>query len=820
MAGLEHLDLPFYNKKLERNKRPSPIKNNVRSKEEKTNFSQKQRAEIEQIEASYNQSKLKYQEYIDPSLIFKLEFEQGYSENTVIDFLAGMDIDLLSVSPDKKGYWVVFSNDLELTKYKEKLSKYASEECKYDFFNLVSKLDDISPEEKLDKNIVLENLNENEYYFDVEIWRMDDLKVQKAINGISEFLKSKQSQVCDKFITENLCLLRIKTRKDILLELLEFREISFISLPPKIYLEYSDLAPDISDLNIEELDEASGEVAGIAIFDTGVISNHPLFSKTKVIGDSVSIKTLNSEKIKEDNVFDEVGHGTQVAGIAAFGDIKQCLLKKEFKTEVQLFSVKIMYGEKDEFSGQLISKYDETELLEHQLYRAAEYVIKNYPNCRIINLSLGNADKKMYKNKRQENLSLLIDEISKKLNLIFVVSTGNLTKQEIFDYGYPDTYPKYLLDEDNENVKIIEPASAALAITVGAIAHDYSDQNERFKGDKYFSPAKTHYPSPFTRVGLGYKGMIKPELVEEGGNLIINSNKREDQLNSGIPTLARIEKPGDKLFTVVQGSSFSTPKVSNYIARIINKYPRSTNNLIKALLLSSAEIPNDKPEPLHEIDMKNSNETILADLFKVYGYGKPNIENACYSDDSRVVLKTENRIKPDSVQVYSINLPDDFINVQGRKEIEFCLVYDPPIRKNRIDYLGCSMEFHLFKNAETEDIIEGYGQITITGDKKPEGFVPPSLKNKEVKDIKPGINFRNRGVHQKGILVYPGKPSIDTTKPLTLVVICQNNWINLEREPDYIQDYAIIAKIKHYGKDIKLYSKIKLANTIRIRAKQ
>ena len=95
-----------------------------------------------------------------------------------------------------------------------------------------------------------------------------------------------------------------------------------------------------------------------------------------------------------------------------------------------------------------------------------------------------------------------------------------------------------------------------------------------------------------------------------------------------------------------------------------------------------------------------------------------------------------------------------------------------------------------------------------------------NLKNKEVKDIKPGINFRNRGVHQKGILVYPGKPSIDTTKPLTLVVICQNNWINLEREPDYIQDYAIIAKIKHYGKDIKLYSKIKLANTIRIRAKQ
>ena len=497
---------------------------------------------------------MKYQEYIDPSLIFKLEFDQGYSEKTVIDFLEGMDIDLLSVSPDKKGYWVVFANDLELTKYKEKLAKYASEECKYDFFNLVSKLDDISAEEKLDKSIVLDKLNNSDYYFDVEVWRMDDLKTKNAIIGISKFLKSKGSEVCDKFLTKNICLLRIKTQKDILLELLEFREIALISFPPKIHIEYSDLAPDISDLNIEQLNETSNDTTGVAVLDSGIISNHPIFAKTKVIGDSISIKTLYSEKIKNDNPIDEVGHGTKVAGIAAFGDIKHCLLNKQFKPEVQIFSCKIMYGEKDNFSGQIYPKYDETELLEQQLSKAANYIVKNYSNCRVINLSLGNIDKKMYKNKRQENLSLLIDEISKDLNLIFVVSTGNLTRAEIFEYGYPDSYPKYLLNEDNENVKIIEPASAALAITVGSIAHDYSDQNQKFKGDKYFSPAKTHYPSPFTRAGLGYKGMIKPELVEEGGNLVINNHKQEDSLNSGIPTLAKIEKPSDKLFTVDKGS--------------------------------------------------------------------------------------------------------------------------------------------------------------------------------------------------------------------------------------------------------------------------
>ena len=60
-----------------------------------------------------------------------------------------MGIHILSVAENKKGYWIVFSDDENLGKFKHKLNTYASEEGKYDFFNAISSLRDIPKEEKL-----------------------------------------------------------------------------------------------------------------------------------------------------------------------------------------------------------------------------------------------------------------------------------------------------------------------------------------------------------------------------------------------------------------------------------------------------------------------------------------------------------------------------------------------------------------------------------------------------------------------------------------------------------------------------------------------
>jgi hypothetical protein len=82
---------------------------------------------------------------------------------------------------------------------------------------------------------------------------------------------------------------------------------------------------------------------------------------------------------------------------------------------------------------------------------------------------------------------------------------------------------KYLLN--NPNFKLINPATSALAITVGSISPaNRVQRNQNGEEQIKIALAEEDQPSPFTRTGPGINDMIKPELVEYGGNLILYNN--------------------------------------------------------------------------------------------------------------------------------------------------------------------------------------------------------------------------------------------------------------------------------------------------------
>ena len=147
------------------------------------------------------------------------------------------------------------------------------------------------------------------------------------------------------------------------------------------------------------------------------------------------------------------------------------------------------------------------------------------------------------------------------------------------------------------------------------------------------------------------------------------------------------------------------------------------------------------------------------DLLNVYGYGKPNLEKALNSSKNQVILMSDNRIKLNDFHIYSFYLPKDFVEVSGNKRLSVTLVFNPLVNQNRSDYLGVIMETHLFKEANINSIREKYGNINI-GDIA-EDIVPGSIKRNEIKTFRPGITTRKRGVHQKGVIEYKRRPSID-----------------------------------------------------------
>ncbi|MBT9150932.1 MAG: hypothetical protein DDT40_01113 [candidate division WS2 bacterium] len=806
----EHLSLPFYEREFERKKggggglKPR--------KEDRRRFSELQIFNLAGIEEDFDRDKDKFKQFFDPNLLFKIELNQRVDEEGFIKFLKAKGIKVISPSPEGKGYWISLAEDESLDEVKKRLEEYGKRE-KYKQFHAVESFEPIPPEEKIAEQLKDKPLQKGEEaYLDIEIWRMEDERLNEFLGreggkpGFKQFVENKGGKVTDELRTENLCLLRVKINKFIFDEIIRIREISRIDRPPRPYITYQMLS-----LPLEKLETGGSpprNATAIAILDSGILSNHPLLENA--VGDEVAVPMLSSDKIQEDKPQDDVGHGTKVAGIALYGDIKKCIDDRRFEPEVWILSAKVMFKEEDPITAEITATYDESELLEHQLERAVRYFVQGYRNCKVVNISFGDRYKKMFGNRRQFTLATLIDELAKELDIVFVISAGNLWELERL--GFPERYPSYLIDE-NEEVKIIDPASSAYAITVGSIAQEFGPSNRRQAGI-LFSLARTDDPSPFTCAGPGYKGMIKPELVEEGGNIIFSPTHplRSEDIGGKLVVLNPKWLEEGKLFSVGYGTSLSAPRVAHYTARLFNQFSERSSNLIKALLIASAEIPSDRPTPLNEINY-NDSDTKLIDLLKVYGYGKPNFDAAISSDSNCVLLQAENNIKLDGVHLYYFYLPREFIETNGEREISVVLVYSPPIRRNRIDYMGVGMEFHLFRNSTTEEVAYYYETLLKKGiTEDMEDIMPKELKLKEI-DLHPGVRLRKKGIHQKGIKIYSRRPDINPDKPLVLAVVSQSKWL---KDKEYPQDYAVVVKIRHKMR-IDIYNRIRQQIRVRVR---
>ena len=526
----KHIILPKYEGEYKKQKRPG-FGSKAIPRENKKEYMETQIFNLSRAQEHNEKTKRKFSKYFDPNFIFKIKLEYEVIDkneikkrisidNSIIQFLESRGLKIISPSPEGNGYWVSIADDEELKELKESLEKYAHGICKYQPFDKIKEMFiPIPPEDKIGPRLKDNPLNEDEEaYLDVEIWRMDKGRLDKFLwgdndkVGFNRYISDKGGRVTDTFITENLCLLRVKINKKLFEEIIELREICIIDRPPKPSIHYEMITIQTDNIHIGE--EPSENATGIAILDSGIITSHPLLKNA--IGDAIHVPLKSNNKIKNPN--DDVGHGTKVAGIALYGDIAECIEKKKFQPEVWIFSVKIMYRNQ---KGD--AEFNHEELLEHQLSRAIRYFVENYPNCKIMNLSIGVNDQNMFNDLRQFPLATLIDELAKELNVIFVVSAGNI---EYIPYKglisqLTKDYPNYLLD-DIKDVKIINPASSAYAITVGALSPHVGNSNSH--KDKILTPIiYKDYPSMITRVGPGYNGMIKPELVEEGGTPLFHN---------------------------------------------------------------------------------------------------------------------------------------------------------------------------------------------------------------------------------------------------------------------------------------------------------
>ncbi len=732
---------------------------------------------------------------IDPKLLLRIHLEKPGA----ISDEEWRKNGLVLLSDERDGTTVLLSSEFELKDFRRRLHEYQQgpkperkKSPHAQLFDAIIELREYGPEDRKGKLLRTSTLETTkEYALDLELWHPGDVrKARETLAQIETYVSQRGGRAVDRFVSSSVCLARIIVRGSLIEQLLQLEPVARLDLPPKPALTVGE----ISSLTLEDFSPITRppeNAPRLCVIDSGIASGHPMLSPA--VGDSISVPSSLGSPI------DDYGHGTQVAGLALYHDITECVRNRKFIPSFWITSAKVTEMENTPLGPKM--KFPDEKLISTQMREAIEYFYREH-GCRVFNISLGD-DRLIFDGGKPSIWAWTLDDIARMLNIIIIVSAGNSWPpfQDSFSEKVLNDYPNYLLRSEN---RIIEPATAAIPLTVGSLAHSEAPRGAGGRDDvalKAVSPRDA--PSPFTRTGPGIGDAIKPEFCEYGGNLVF-----DHRLNTLQPKNAEVEIVSfhhnyttGRLFAWDKGTSLAAPKVAHYAALILSMLPRASANLVRALLASSASIP------------ETANGIVLglgaAACFKICGYGKPNLDLASYSFDNRVTLFAENELLGDRFHVYEIPLPDIFRNMKGERSLSVTLAFDPPTRHTRKDYLGFMMKFWLVRGKTLRQV------ISIFRKSKPGEESVPGISGSSFEcNLEPGHRIRERGTLQKGVFTMNRNPDERHGDTYYLVVQCARNWTDEEK-----QRYAAVVTLEHLGIGTTLFDRVSLYQAVHDRIK-
>jgi hypothetical protein len=735
------------------------------------------KAEVEAIVAAHKE--LPRIDYVNPSLILRVQMSGALLEE---DWeRAGLTV----LSTDEDRTLVLFASDAELRDFRQRVEAYQGGPAKganppyAGFLANIENVGVVEPRDRIGKGLREAGftdadhlLAEREYVLDLELWDLgrQDLRSNK-VDEIARYVGTQAGEVLDRYVGASITLMRIRALGSIMRMLLTVSDVAELDLPPEPDLLAADLV-DLTLAQVSPLNPPDDGAPAIGILDTGSV-DHPLM--VGAIAGAIGVPD-------DLGTNDAYGHGMKVAGIAALGDVRAGLADSSLKQDFRLCTAKVLNDQ---------GKFDNRRLIPSLMRDAIGELHATY-GSRIYVVSLGDRSR-AYDGGKVGTWAATLDELARDLDVVIVVSAGNGTPpyHRSVERSVSD-YPAYLLVGQN---RLFAPAMAANVLTVGAIANGPGLPGGDYDQVQVQPITQRDEPSPFTRIGPGVGGSVKPDLCDYGGTLVFDGvtqslKKGAHWPSAGVLTLNH--RPLEHLFTADSGTSFSAPMVAYKAGHILRRFPNVSANLIRALLGSSAQIPENaaiRIQPYGEVALRN-----------VCGYGRPDLARSLYSDDDRVVLYADEVLDIDHFAVFEIPIVDEFRRVPGRRQIKIALAFDPPVRHSRSDYLGTRMSYRLVRGQNSDFIFEHYRQRT-----KAEGRVP-ELRARFVCNLEPGPNLRDKGTMQVSSFTF--ERNVDGYGDrYYLVVRCEGQWA-----ANFVarQRYAVVVEMSHKAEQVvQLYQRIR-----------
>ena len=449
--------------------------------------------------------------------------------------------------------------------------------------------------------------------------------------------------------------------------------------------------------------------ASVCILDTGIMATHPLLEP--------AVEESHVQAVKESwGVNDHEGHGTEMAGIALYHDLKK---KLDGTDPIDVYhsieSVKILprHGENPpELYGAI------TE----QAVALAE--IAN-PNAeRSICMAVTSPDYNT-KDGSPTSWSAAVDNIAAGVGgeddkRLFFISAGNVDCTEIQEAGYPQANELHCIDS---------PGQSWNAVTVGAYTKDISIQSAQFDG---FSPvADNGQLSPYSSTSMLFakKWPVKPEILLDGGNIATNGDDYTSCPDLSILTTGKdyMRRP----FSTTWATSAATAQAAQMSAQIFAEYPGIWPETVRALLVHSA-----RWTPQMELQFCTDTKKTggRRHLRRTCGYGIPNLSRAIQCMDNAVNLivqgemqpyvKRDGRAQMNEMHLHQIPWPSEVLQSLGETEVEMRVTLSYFIEpgpgekgwKDRYRYPSCGLRFDVITADETIEDFKKRVNVKMRGE--------------------------------------------------------------------------------------------------------
>jgi len=354
----------------------------------------------------------------------------------------------------------------------------------------------------------------------------------------------------------------------------------------------------------------------VCILDTGIAQTHPLIAPALDVDDVHQYEpTWNSG--------DARGHGTNMAGLALYGDLASAIASTEpVELTHRLESVKVLpdQGENDPKLYGAITRdaIAQAEISAPNRQRAV---------CLAVTSDIGTH------RGRPSSWSAAIDQIcfgNENSKRLLLISAGNIR-----DGISKDHYPA-----QNEIEPIENPAQAWNAITVGAFTEKSAISDPSFAGWEPLAPEGDLCPTSRTSVSWERQWPAKPDILMEGGNWATSGDDCDCPDDLGLLTTYR--DPTIRHFDIFRDTSAATAEASNLAGKILAAMPERWPETVRALMVHSAEWT---PVMKGQFDVAHSEHQKRA-LLRKYGYGVADYDRAILSAANDLTLIAEDELQP------------------------------------------------------------------------------------------------------------------------------------------------------------------------------